>query len=113
MCLKCFSLSSTLHYFERECLVYCRIGKHPHIVAMVGVCISSLVLLLELVDGKSLEELFSDKILKPWYNRLDIASQISKGIQHLHHCGFVHCDLKPGNVLTAERNSVLICKVRF
>ncbi|XP_065841619.1 uncharacterized protein [Oscarella lobularis] len=102
---------STLHYFERECLVYCRIGKHPHIVAMVGVCISSLVLLLELVDGKSLEELFSDKILKPWYNRLDIASQISKGIQHLHHCGFVHCDLKPGNVLTAERNSVLICKV--
>jgi serine/threonine protein kinase len=34
--------------------------------------------------------------------RLELALGIARGMQRIHKLGFVHCDLKPGNVLLTK-----------
>ncbi|KAL6996735.1 hypothetical protein U1Q18_006864 [Sarracenia purpurea var. burkii] len=33
------------------------------------------------------------------------ARSILRGLDHIHECGYVHCDLKPANILLVRRNS--------
>lgn len=39
--------------------------------------------------------------------------QIMSGLQYLHALGYVHCDIKPSNILVKTENDVIAVMVRF
>ena len=50
-----------LRNFRRESLLLGAIGKHPHIIELIAVCLSPPSLILSLEDGGDLSGLLKDK----------------------------------------------------
>ena len=93
---------TTAARFAREAEIAARIAD-PHLVSVVDVSGSTsagMYLVMELVHGRSLEEMrdrFGDVA---W--GVPVLAQIASGLAVLHAAGVVHRDLKPGNVLLAR-----------
>ena len=93
--------------FEREARVLASLN-HPHIAAIYGIEDVDTdtgrvpVLVLELVEGRTLDEHAAGKPL-PLDEAVAIARQIAEALEAAHERGIVHRDLKPANVkLTPE-----------
>jgi len=88
--------------FAREAEIAASL-RHPNLVRVVDFGISAshaLYLVMELVQGESLEEQrgrFGDR---SW--AVPVLAQAARGLYALHEAGVVHRDLKPANVLTSE-----------
>jgi len=66
--------------------------------------VSEAILVMELVDGVPL-----DRELPPTLvGVLDTFIQVAEALHSLHNTGFVHCDLKPGNIMRAADGSVKV-----
>ncbi len=65
-------------------------------------------LVLEYIDGPDLRWYLNNRpfILN---ERLVIAAQICNGLGYLHEQGFIHHDLKPGNVLFTRKGQAKLC----
>ena len=61
-------------------------------------------LVMELIDGTPLD----DQPLLPPSRLIDVMSQVARGLVALHHQRYIHCDLKPSNILTCADGSVKI-----
>lgn len=84
--------------FAREAEIAARI-HHPNLVSVVDVDVAttgSLYIVMELVDGGSLETMLR---LGDVATMLPIVAQVASGLAALHAEHVVHRDLKPGNVL--------------
>lgn len=99
--------------FKREGTMVGRL-KHNHIVNVTdfGESEGKLYLVLEYVDGGTLEEWF-EKHRKPGggapaaeVQRLSV--QVLEGLKHAHEAGLVHRDLKPLNVLLEKTGEAKI-----
>lgn len=66
------------------------------------VCATSLV--MELVDGSALDK----RPLASHREAVDIFFQVARGLAHMHGRGFIHADMKPGNVLVTEGHKVKV-----
>src|ERR1043166_8115636 len=68
--------------------------RHEHVVTVYGVegHESSPYLVLEFVEGKSLEELLAEEGVR-------LGTQIARGLAAAHQKGLVHRDIKPANIL--------------
>jgi serine/threonine-protein kinase len=92
---------ATLARFAREAELVARI-THPNVVGILDFGIASesvLFLVMELVDGQSLDRVrdrFGDL---PW--ALPMVAQLAAAIEAIHALGVVHRDVKPANVLVA------------
>ena len=75
--------------------------SHPNIVAIFDVGENYLV--TELVDGAQLPVPAT-----PMSRCLDLAVQVADGLAAAHAAGFVHRDLKPGNILVSREGCVKI-----
>lgn len=93
--------------------------RHPHIVQFFGLSVSGpyVYIVMEYMSRRSLKELLvsakkalenpeealenPEEILDP-KRLLNIAYQISAGMQHLHQSGILHRDLKPGNIFISK-----------
>lgn len=64
-------------------------------------------LVMELVEGRSLDHLLADGPLDPDHARR-IARQIAEGLAVAHAAGLVHRDLKPANIMVTARAEVKI-----
>ncbi len=99
--------------FKKEGVMVGRL-KHAHIVNVTdfGESAGKLYLVLEYVDGGSLEEWF-EKNRKPGGGAPPaevqrLTGQILQGLTHAHEAGLVHRDLKPANVLLEKTGEAKI-----
>ena len=97
--------------FQQEAKILSRL-RHEYIVKVMDFLLSKsgqFVLIMEYVDGISLEsELATKGQLSP-NESIRIGIQLSQALQHAHSQGIVHRDLKPANVmLDTMRNSKIL-----
>lgn len=90
--------------FQREAIVGAHV-RHPNVAAATDfgqLPDGSYFLILELVEGRTLEQLLRAGAL-PAGRAAGIALQIADALSAIHECGVVHRDLKPSNVMLIER----------
>jgi serine/threonine protein kinase len=95
--------------FRREAIAVARLS-HPNIVAIHDVFIHDgrQAVVMQLVDGKSLRQLLdSQKRLGPELT-IHIGAAIAGALDEAHRAGFVHRDVKPGNILVTSDGRVLL-----
>lgn len=83
---------------------------HPNIVTTFdfGYDQDRLFIALEYIDGVELSELMSGERTLPVAQALDFLTQACEGLAYAHQQGFVHCDIKPQNLLITNQNVLKI-----
>jgi serine/threonine protein kinase len=100
-------LSEISARFEREAIAAGRI-EHPHVAKAMDfgrMPDGGFYLVLEFVRGRPLTELLAEGPLAP-VRALRITRQIAEAMVAAHQAGVVHRDLKPDNVMLAEKEDV-------
>jgi serine/threonine-protein kinase len=94
--------------FRREAQVLASLN-HPHIAQIYGLeeANSTQFLVLELVDGDSLEKRIARGRI-PVDEALGIAKQIAEALEAAHEKGIIHRDLKPANIALTRDGSVKV-----
>ena len=87
--------------FEREARAVAALN-HPHICTIYDVVISKDApnyLVMELIDGVPLKGPLSSE------EAVRFALQVADALEHAHHKGIIHGDLKPSNILVTRHNA--------
>jgi len=66
--------------------------------------VNEAALVMELLDGLTLEMQLPDKLP----DQIAVFIETAKGLDAMHKAGFVHCDLKPNNILITSRGKVKV-----
>ncbi|HJZ91365.1 MAG TPA: serine/threonine-protein kinase, partial [Gemmataceae bacterium] len=83
---------------------------HPNIVRIHDVCQQSQVrfLVMEYVEGESLEAVLKKGGAISQSRSVDYISQAAVGLQHAYEKGFVHRDIKPANLMLTRDGTIKI-----
>lgn len=75
--------------------------QHPNIVKTIDLDQDGdrHYLVMEYVEGVALDVLLKHKKTLPIRETVGFVIQALQGLQHIHECGMIHRDLKPGNLL--------------
>ena len=84
--------------------------SHPGIVTIyqLGEEGQDVFVVMEFVQGASLQQLIGAKPGLDRARALEIIRQIAEGLDYAHRAGIVHRDIKPGNILVREDGCVKI-----
>jgi serine/threonine protein kinase len=90
----------------------CKQFSNPHlrkcfdlrIIKSMFFKVTEAFLLMELVDGKPLDE----RTPRGMIDITDTFLQVANGFKTLHSLGYAHCDLKPNNILRDDQGHVTI-----
>lgn len=99
--------------FRREAQVISKL-RHPNIVTVVdfGTTQAGLTFLtMELLRGRTLRDLIKREAPLTPERTAKILRQIAGGLAEAHGRGFVHRDLKPGNIMLVEEDGVERAKI--
>jgi serine/threonine protein kinase len=79
--------------------------KHPHVVEVfaVGEDHGQFYVVMELVDGGSLDDRLEDEKRISELDTIGLGLQVAKGLEAALEAGLIHRDIKPGNILFAGR----------
>jgi eukaryotic-like serine/threonine-protein kinase len=95
--------------FRREATALANLS-HPNIVRLYDYeeAGNAAFLVMELVDGRNLEE--DDRITRPlgWERTRRIITPVAEALAYAHERGLVHRDLKPQNVLIDPSNRPMV-----
>ena len=93
--------------FRREATTAARLS-HPNVVQVYdfGEEDERLYIVMEFVDGITLDDLIRRDGPLPLARVLELADQACRGLQYAHEQGLVHRDVKPGNLLV-RRDDIL------
>lgn len=64
-------------------------------------------IVMDLVDGKSLESIINEDVDMPLQKKIELIAQISSALQHVHRQGILHRDIRPGNIIMTQQGAVL------
>jgi serine/threonine-protein kinase len=103
------AIPSFLHRFHREARLMARLD-HPNIVRCieVGAAHGFHYLVMELIDGLSLEAWRARLGRLPVPDAVHIALACARALQHAHERNLVHRDVKPDNVLITSQGVVKV-----
>ncbi|MBL8921334.1 MAG: protein kinase [Myxococcaceae bacterium] len=95
--------------FELEARVMGRV-EHPNLVGLLGVERDGAVpfLVMRYVPGQPLSRLMKERKVFTLDETLPLVVQIAAALSALHAKGYVHRDLKPGNVMVSEEGHVTV-----
>ncbi|MBY0229238.1 MAG: serine/threonine protein kinase [Gemmataceae bacterium] len=81
---------------------------HPNIVRAHDICTvgKTHFLVMEHIDGRSLEQILRAKGRLPWHVAAGYIAQAALALQHAHERGLVHRDIKPANLLVDKAGVV-------
>jgi len=105
--------TSYLARFQREAQVVASLD-HPNIVRAYDVdkdfdrASEIHFLVMEYVDGRSLQEMVEDEGAFDFTLAADCIRQAAEGLHHAHQAGLVHRDVKPSNLLLNESGTLKI-----
>jgi len=68
----------------------------------------TVFIIMELLEGVSLEEILENKTRLPYFKVIDYLIQICSGLQYAHAKGIVHQDIKPANIFITNEDTVKI-----
>ncbi len=91
--------------FEREARSASRLS-HPNCITVTDFGRTedgTLFLVMELLDGESLQDILEREETLSVVRAVDITKQILDGLAHAHEAGIVHRDLKPSNVMIVNQ----------
>ncbi len=95
---------------ERQALA---LMDHPHIAKVFDAGTDDTgrpYFVMEYVKGKPITE-YADQNHLSISERLELFEQVCQAVQHAHHKGVIHRDLKPGNVLVSTQDGKPFSKV--
>ena len=97
------------HRFLREGRTMASL-EHPHVVSVYGVRgnATTSAIIMQYVDGRTLEEALARKAQLPLDLGMRVLAQVSSALQHAHERGVVHRDVKPANVLIDRRVNAFV-----
>ncbi len=98
-----------VHKFRTEALAAARLS-HPNIVNIFDVGQEDDIhyIVMEYIEGQTLQRIISDQAPLPVKKAVDIAIMICYGIQHAHERGIIHRDIKPHNILITTQGTVKV-----
>ena len=99
-----------LKRFEREARSAMALS-HPNVAQIYSyehTDDNSPFIVMEFVDGDSLDRLLKNNPDVPFSTLVDIALQIARGLENAHHHGIIHRDIKPSNIIVQPDGQVKI-----
>ena len=77
--------------------------NHANIVAIydVGEQDGTAYIAMELLEGRTLQDMLRDPEKMPVQKIADIAAQVADGLDHAHYFAIVHRDVKPANIMVS------------
>ena len=100
------SRESYLGRFTREARIAGRL-LHPNIVVTYDSATDEKTgipfIIMELVEGETLNQRLSDQEALPWREALEIIIPIARALDYAHESGVIHRDIKPANVILTPR----------
>ncbi len=100
--------------FQQEAKAICSL-EHDHIVRVHEFGIEHRIekpyLVMDLVDGQSLQEIVKTEGKLTEDRALILVAQIADALKHAHSHGVIHRDIKPANVIVAKTASGEECKI--
>lgn len=98
-----------LHRFLREAKSIAQLN-HPNIVNIYGIgrTENALYLAMEFLDGDTLSYLSRNSLSLPLVTKLQDMVQMCEGLNAIHEAGFVHRDIKPGNIMKTRDGVIKI-----
>ena len=84
--------------------------SHPNIVGVFDVSHSEdrEYIVMELINGITLRQYMTKKGTLTWKETLHFARQIVSAINHAHHNGIIHRDIKPQNIMLLKDGTIKV-----